>query len=61
MNKIVPQDMRQHLRLESTAEDVVQEIEDNWDATDEFSRDGKNQAGFIAQVGKGLVKGGKPN
>ena len=57
--------MRQHLMLNqshlSTAEEVAQEIEDYWDATDEFSRDDKNQAGFIAPVGKGLVKGGKPN
>ena len=45
----------------STAEEVAQEIEDYWDATEEFSRDDKNQAGFIAPVGKGLVKGGKPN
>ena len=27
----------------------------------EFSRDDKNQAGFIAPVGKGPVKGGKPD
>ena len=63
MNKIAPQDMRQHLMLNrsrlSTAEEVAQEIEDNWDATEEFSRDDKGQAGFIAPVGKGLVKGGK--
>ena len=45
----------------STPEEVAQEIEDYWDATEEFSRDDKNQAGFIAPVGKGLVKGGKPN
>ena len=45
----------------STAEEVPQEIEDYWDATEEFSRDDKNQAGFIAPVGKGPVKGGKPN
>ena len=45
----------------STAEEVAQEIEDYWDANEEFSRDDKNQAGFIAPVGKGLVKGGKPN
>ena len=65
MNKIAPQDMRQHLMLDqsrlSTAEEVAQEIEDYWDATEEFSRDDKNQAGFIAPVGKGPVKGGKPN
>ena len=64
-NKIAPQDMRQHLmwnqtRL-STAEDVAQEIGDHWDATEEFSRDDRNQAGFIVPVGKGLVKGGKTN
>ena len=63
MNKIAPQDMRQHLMLNqsrlSTAEEVAQEIEDYWDATEEFSRDDKGQAGFIAPVGKSLVKGGK--
>ena len=63
MNKIAPQDMRQHLMLNqsrlSTAEEVVQEIEYDWDATEEFSRDDENQAGFIAPVGKGPVKGGK--
>ena len=52
MNKIAPQDMRQHLMLNqstlSTAEEVAQQIEDYWDD--------KNQAGFIAPVGKGLVK-----
>ena len=61
MNKIAPQD--QHLMLNqsrlSTAEEVAQEIEDYWDATEEFSRDDKNQSGFIAPVGKGPVKGGK--
>ena len=65
MNKIAPQDMRQHLMLNqfrlSSAEEVAQEIEDYWDATEEFSRDDKNQAGFIAPVGKGLVKGGNPD
>ena len=40
---------------------VAQEIEDCWDATEEFSRDDKDQAGFIAPVGKGPAKGGKPN
>ena len=66
MNKIAPQDMRQHLMLNqtrlNTAEDVAQEIEDSWDATEKFSRDEKNQAGFVAPVGKGFVrqeKGGK--
>ena len=37
MNKIAPQDMRQHLMLNqsrlSMAEEVDQEIEDYWDAT----------------------------
>ena len=65
MNKIAPQDMRQHLMLNqsrlSTAEEVAQEIEDYWDATEEFSRDDKNQAGFVAPVGKGPAKGGKLN
>ena len=60
MNKIAPQDMRLHLMLNqsrlSTAEEVSQEIEHHWDATEEFSRDDKNQAGFIAPVGKGLAK-----
>ena len=57
--------MRLHLMLNqsrlSTAEEVAQEIEDYWDATQEFSRDDNGQAGFIAPVGKGLVKGGEPN
>ena len=52
--------MRQHLMLNqsrlSTAEEVAQEIEDYWDATEEFSRDDKNQAGFIAPVGEGLCE-----
>ena len=65
MNKVAPQDMRQHLMLNqsrlSTAEEVAQEIEDYCDATEEFSRDDKGQAGLIAPVGKGLVKGGKLN
>ena len=64
MNKIAPQDMRQHLTLNqsrlSTAEEVAQGIEDYWDATEEFSLDDKNQAGFIAPIGKGLAKGGDP-
>ena len=38
----------------STAEEVAQEIEDCWDATEELSRDNKNHAGFTAPVGKGL-------
>ena len=46
MNKIAPQDSRQHLMLNQsrlrTAEEVAQEIEDYWDATEEFSRDVKN-------------------
>ena len=45
----------------STAEEVAQAIEDYWDATEEFSRDDKGQAAFIAPVGIGLAKGGKPN
>ena len=57
--------MRLHLMLNqsrpSTAEEVVQEIEDCWDATEEFSRDDDGQAGFIAPVFKGPVKGGRPN
>ena len=65
MNKIAPQDMRQHLMLNqsrlSTAGEVAQEIEDYWDATEEFSRDDKGQAGFIAQAGKGPAKDGKHN
>ena len=55
--------MRQHLMLNqsrlSTAEEDVQEIEDYWDATEDFSRDDKSQAGFIGPVGKGSAKGGK--
>ena len=65
MNQIEPHDMRLHLKLNhsrlSTAEEVAQEIEDYWDATEEFWRDYKNQAEFVAPVGKGPVKGGKPN
>ena len=62
MKKIEPQNMRQHLmsnqsRL-STAEDVAQEIEDHWDATQEFSCDDKGQGGFIAPVGFGPEKFG---
>ena len=63
MNEIAPQDMRQHLMLNqsrlSTADEVAKQIEDYWDATEEFSRDDQNQAGFIAPVGTGPVKGGK--
>ena len=58
MNKIAPQDMRQHLMLNqarlNTIEEVAQDIEDYWDAAEEFSRDEKGQAGFIAPVGKAL-------
>ena len=65
MNKNAPRDMLKHLMLNqsrlSTAEEVAQEIEDYWDATEEFSRDDKNQAGFIAPVGKGPAKGRKPD
>ena len=65
VNKIAPQDMRQHLMLNQfrlcTAEEVAREIEDYWDATEEFSLGAKGQAGFIAPVGEGLAKGGKPN
>ena len=61
MNKIATQDMRQHLMLNqsrlSTAEEVDQDIEDYWDATEEFSCDDKYQAGFIAPVGKSPGKG----
>ena len=66
MNKIAPQNMRQHLMLNQARlnipQDVAQKIEDYWDATEEFSRDQKGQAGFIAPVGKGpekQEKGGK--
>ena len=63
MNKIAPQDMRQHLMLNqsrlSTAKEVAQEIEDYWDATEEFSLDEKGQARFVAPVGIGLVRQGK--
>ena len=65
INKIAPQDMRQHLMLNQsrlcTAKEVAQDIEDYWDAAAEFSRDDKNQAGFFAPVGKGPAKGGKPS
>ena len=46
----------------TTAEDVAQELEEYWDAAEEFSRNEKNQAGFVAPGGKGFVrqeKGGK--
>ena len=36
------------------AEDVAQEFGDHWDATEEFSRDEKGQAGFKLQLGKAL-------
>ena len=41
MNKIAPQDVRQHLMLNQSRlrEEVAQEMEDYWDATEEFSRD----------------------
>ena len=45
----------------STAEEVAQEIEEYWDATEDFSRDDKGQVEFIAPVEKGLAKGGKLN
>ena len=58
MSKIAPQDMRQHLMLNqsrlSTPEEVAQEIEDYWDATEEFSRDDKNQADSLLQLVKAL-------
>ena len=41
---------------QSTVEEVAQEIEDYWDANEEFSRDDKNQVGFIVPVGKGPAK-----
>ena len=48
MNKIAPQDMRQHSMLNqgrlSEDEDVAQEIEDYWDATEEFSREEKGSS-----------------
>ena len=60
VNKIAPQYMRQHLMLNqarlSTAEEVSQETEDYWDATEELSRDERNQAGFVAPLGKGFVR-----
>ena len=65
MNKIAPPDMRQHLMLNqsrlSTADEVAQEIEDYFDATEEFSRDDKGEAGLVVPVGKGPSTGGKPN
>ena len=66
MNNVASQDMRQHLMLNQArlniAENVAQEIEDYWDATEDFSRVEKGEAGFIAPVGKGpgkQEKGGK--
>ena len=56
MNNIAPTDMRQHWMLNesrlSTDDELAQEIEDYWDATEEISRDDKGQAGFIAPVGE---------
>ena len=46
----------------NTAEDAAQEIEDYCDATEEFTRDEKGQAGLITPVGKVLERqeeGGK--
>ena len=52
--------MRQHLMLNqsrlSTTEEVVQEIEDYWYATEEFSLDDKNQAAYFAPAGKWLCE-----
>ena len=45
----------------STAEEVAQEFDEYWDATEEFSRDEKGPAGSIAPVGEGAAKGGKPD
>ena len=60
MNKITLHDMRQHLMFKqsrlSTAEEIAQEIEDYGDATEEFSRDDKNQAGLLLQLVKALRK-----
>ena len=50
--KNVAQDMRQHLMLNQSRLSTAEE---------EFSRDDKGQAGFVAPVGKGLAKGGKPD
>ena len=61
MNKIASQEMRQHLMLNQSRLSTAQEIEDYWEATEEFSPDDNNQAGFIAPVGKGPAKGGKPD
>ena len=64
MNQIAPQDMRQHLMNQSrlsTAEKVAQEIEDYWDATQEFSGNDKGRAVFITPVAEGPAKGGKPD
>ena len=61
MNKIAPRDMRQHLMLNLSRLNTAEEAEDYWDKTEEFSRGDKGQAGFIAPVGKGPVKGGKPS
>ena len=49
LNRSAPQEMRQHLMLNqsrlSTAEEVALDIEDYWDATEEFSLDDEGQAG----------------
>ena len=58
MNKIAPPDMRQHLMLNqsrlSTAEEVAQEIEDYWDATEEFSCDDRTKLESLLQLVKAL-------
>ena len=55
--------MRQHLLLNQsrleTAEAISQEIEDYCDATEEFTRDAKEQPGFVAPVSKGAIPSGQ--
>ena len=65
MNRIAPQDMRQHLMLNqsrlSTAEGVAQEIEDYWDATEEFRVMTRTTLDSLLQLVKALHKVEKPN
>ena len=66
MNRIAPQDMRQHLMLNqtrlSTVEEVAQEIEVFfWIQPRSYRVMTRTIAEFNVQVGKGFAKGGKTN
>ena len=64
VNKIAPQDMRQHMMLNQsrlrTAEEVAQEIEVYWMQPRSFRVMTRTKLDSLLQ-GKGPVKGGKPN